>query len=288
MCSLPTPAPSSSSARTWAPRGLALLGACAILAGPLAAHDHWIAPSSFHPAVGERIDVRLCVGHPSQFEEQLRDPRRAVRFEILGPSGTRPLVGLDGRSPAGFFAAREPGDLLLVYQSNHALAEIEPAKYAEYLSLEALDDVQRERDQRGETDRPGRDSYLRCDKALLRVGDGPADGQAGAYDTVVGLPIELVLESDPALWQPGADAVLRLELKGAPLAGRQVKLMRLTAPHTILLARTDEHGRARFTPDAAGGWVASSVHQRRARPEQALEGDWESLWASLSFELRTR
>jgi uncharacterized GH25 family protein len=287
MCSLPTPVPSSSSrARTWAPRGLALLGACAFLAAPVAAHDHWIAPSSFSPAVGERIDVRLCVGHPSQFEEQLRDPRRAVRFEILGPSGTRPLVGLDGRSPAGFFAAREAGCLMLVYQSNHALAEIEPAKYAEYLSLEGLADVQREREQRGETDRPGRDSYLRCDKALLCVGDRSADEHVDGYDAVVGLPIELVLESDPALWQSAAEIVLRLELEGAPLAGRQVKLMHLTAPHTILLARADEHGRARFTPDAAGGWVASCVHQRRARPEQALEGDWESLWASFSFELR--
>ena len=289
MCSLPTPVPSSSSsARTWAPRGLALLGACALLAGPLAAHDHWIAPSSFHPALGARVDLRLCVGHPSQFEEQLRDPRRAVRFELLGASGAKPIVGLDGRSPAGFFTTRDPGCLLLVYQSNHALAEIEPAKYAEYLESEGLEDVQHERERRGETDLPGRDSYLRCDKALLSVGDRPADEHVDGYDTVVGLPIELVLESDPALWQPRDELVLRLELEGAPLAARQVKLMRLTAPHTILLARTDEHGRARFTPDAPDGWVASTVHQRRAKPEQALEGDWEGLWASLSFELRAR
>jgi hypothetical protein len=232
--------------------------------------------------VGERVDLRLCVGHPGQFEEQLRDPRRAVRFELRGASGTKPIVGLDGRSPAGFFAAREPGCLVLVYQSNHALAEIEPAKYAEYLRVEGLEDVQRERERRGETDRPGRDSYLRCDKALVFVGDGPADG----FDAAVGLPIELVLESDLALWQPAAELVLRLDLEGAPLAGRQVKLMRLAAPHTIQLARTDEQGRARFSPDSPGGWVASSVHQRRARPEQALDGDWEGLWASLAFELR--
>jgi hypothetical protein len=61
--------------------------------------------------------------------------------------------------------------------------------------------------------------------------------------------------------------------------------MALSAPFTITLARTDEHGRARFTPARPGPWLASTVHQRRATPEQALEGDWEGLWASLSFEL---
>jgi uncharacterized GH25 family protein len=260
------------------------LGVCGVLiavALPLAAHDHWIAPSSFHPAVGGRLDLRLCVGHPSQFEEQLRDPRRAVRFEMLGPSGTKPILGLDGRSPAGFFTTREAGLLTLVYQSNHAFVEIEPAKYGEYLKVEGLEEVQAERERRGETGLPGRDSYLRCDKALVRVGDGSMAGS----ERVLGLPIELVLETAPSSWSAGQELTLRLEFEQQPRANQQVKLMRLDAPYTILLARTDEHGRARFTPESRGAFVASAVHQRRAAPEQGLEGDWEGFWASLSFEL---
>jgi uncharacterized protein DUF4198 len=258
---------------------LLLLSFFLLLAPPLAAHDHWITPSSFHPAVGERVELRLCVGHPSAFEEQLRDPRRSVRFELLAPSATKPVPGLDGRSPAGFFAPREAGLHVLAYQSNHAFVELEPAKYAEYLRVEGLDDIQAERERRGELERPGRDSYLRCDKALLRVGDAPAGS-----DRRLGLPLELVSASDLGAWTSGVPLELDLLLDGRPLAGRQVKLMRLTAPHTILLARTGADGRARFTPDA-GAWVASTVHQRRATPEQALEGDWEGLWASLAFEL---
>jgi Domain of unknown function (DUF4198) len=262
---------------------LAFCGVLIALALPLAAHDHWIAPSSFHPAVGERVDLRLCVGHPSQYEEQLRDPRRAVRFEMLGPSGTKPIVGLDGRSPAGFFTTREAGPFTLVYQSNHAFVEIEPAKYAEYLEVEGLQDVRAERERRGENGQPGRDSYLRCDKALLSV-----ESAGSRSDRSLGLPIELVLETDPGLWSAGQELALRLEFEGRPRADRQVKLMRLAAPHTLVLARTDEHGRARFTPDSPGAFVVSSVHQRRAAPEQGLEGDWEGFWASLSFDLQTR
>jgi hypothetical protein len=265
-------------------RVLALSAAFFALALPLAAHDHWIAPSSFAPAVGERVGVRLCVGHPSEFEEQFRDPRRAVRFELLGPRGTKPIAGLDGRSPAGFFNSKEPGLFTLVYQSSHAFVEIEPARYAEYLRVEGLEEIAAEREQRGETDAPGRDSYLRCDKALLLVGGGATTG----LDRSVGMPIELVLETDPASWKSGAELLLRLEFARQPLAGRQVKLMRLDAPHTVLLARTDEHGRARFAPETPGAYVASSVHQRRARPEDALAGDWEGFWASLSFAIPRR
>lgn len=262
--------------------GPSTLGALLVLALPLAAHDHWIAPSSFAPAVGERVDLRLCVGHPAEYEEQLRDPRRMVRFELHGAQGVKPILGLDGRSPAGFFRPQAAGLVTLVYQSNHAFVEIEAGKYAQYLAEEGLEEIAGERERRGELARPGRDSYLRCDKALLVVGDGAAP----ALDRALGLPIELVLESDPLAWSPAAELVLRLVFAGQPLARRQVKLMRLEAPHTIVLARTDEHGRARFAPDAAGAYVASTVHQRRATTEQELEGDWEGFWASLTFALR--
>jgi uncharacterized GH25 family protein len=117
----------------------------------------------------------------------------------------------------------------------------------------------------------------------VRVGAG-ASASAG-FDRVIGLPCELVLETDPMAWNAGGAVVVLLNVEGTPMPDRQVKLMALAAPFTITLARTDEHGRARFTSDRAGPWVASAVHQRRAKPEQKLEGDWEGLWASLSFEL---
>jgi len=248
---------------------------------PLSAHDHWIEPTRFRALPGERIDLTLCVGYPSQFEAQIRDPRRIVAFQSLGPNGARPMPGVDGKSPAGIFRTNDAGLYWLTYQSNDAFVEIASEKYAQYLKDEGLEDVLREREQRGESALPGRDSYARFDKALVRIGDAPADG----FDRVLGLPIELVPETNPFTWERNQELVVRLELDGQPRAGQQVKLMHLAVPFTILLARTDEQGRARFTPELAGAWVASTVHQRRATPEQKLEGDWQGRWASLSFEL---
>jgi hypothetical protein len=273
------PSSSSSSRRERSRVRLGIL-ALALLAAPLAAHDHWIAPSSFHPAALERVDVCLRVGHPSSFEEQLRDPRKYVRFESIGADGARALLGLDGRAPAAFFKPRAAGDLWLVYQSNYAFVEIEAEKYARYLEDEGLTAVRAERERRGETTKAGRDSYARFDKALLRIGPGLVED----YGRVLGLPLEFVLESEPRVGA-GDELVLRLLSAEQPLADHQVKWMRLDAPHTIALGRTDAEGRVRF-PLMAGPFVASTVEQRRADPALGLEGDWESRWASLAFEIR--
>src|SRR5262249_18742416 len=157
------------------------------------------------------------------------------------------------------YRPRDAGLNVIVFQSDHSFVEIEPAKYAEYLKVEGLDEVQAERERRGETAQPGRDSFQRFDKTFVRVGDAEPAG----FERAVGLPIELVPETNPFTWT-GGELVLRLELDGKPRANQQVKLMHLSAPFKILLARTDADGRARFTPEERGGWVASTVYQHRA------------------------
>jgi len=259
-----------------------LLGAC-LLASLAAAHDHWIAPSSFAPAVGARVDLELRVGHADAFELQPRDPRRIVRFESLPGMTGEPVrvLGVDGKSPAGLLRIKEPGTYLVVYQSDHAFAELAPAKYAEYLREEGLDDIAAERARRGELELPGRDSYARYDKCLLTVGDAPAAG----FERVLGLPLELVLESDPRTLAPETELTTRLLFEGRPLADRQLKLIALDSPHTITLARTDAEGRARLHPPAPGRHALFSVHQRRAPSELGLQGDWQGFFASFSFEV---
>ncbi len=262
-----------------------LAAALALPAAPLAAHDHWLQPSAFRTSAGERVDIGLRLGHPGASEEPVRDPRHVIRFESLPPlasaASARPIPGIDGRAPAGILRPREPGLHLLVFQSSHAFAEIEPEIYARFLAEEGLEDVALERERRGEADAPGRDSYARFDKALLLVGGAAGGGRD--FERVAGLPLELVLETDPLAWKPGEELVLRLEHEGHVLTGRQVKLVALAPPHLVLLARTDAAGRVRFTPERGGPWVAFSVHQRRAAP--GAEGDWEGSWASFAFEL---
>jgi len=259
-----------------------VLGAC-LLASLAAAHDHWIAPSSFRPEPGMRVDLELRIGHADAPELQVRDSRRIVSFESFGATGEGVAVlGFDGKSPAGLLRPKEPGTYLVAYQSDHAYVELEPARYAEYLKLEGLDDVAAERARRGELELPGRDSYARYDKCLLTIGG--ADAPRAGFDRALGLPLEIVLERDPRAAKPGEPLLVRLLFEGRPLAERQIKLVALTAPHTITLTRTDAEGRARLTPTRGGPSALFAVHQRRTTSEQGLPGDWQGFFASLTFE----
>src|SRR5262249_30702654 len=85
--------------------------------------------------------------------------------------------------------------------------------------------------------------------------------------------------------RPGARS-LRVELcfQGRPLAGALVKALRREQPEQLATsARTDADGRCELELGAGGAWLVKAVHMEPARdPAQA---DFESWWASLTFEL---
>jgi hypothetical protein len=288
------------------------------------AHDCWIRPDRFDLAVDTAVAVRVLVGHGGDVLEFPRREERSVRFEVVGPAGTLSLPGWDGRRPAGFLRATEAGSYVVVHHSRPTVSELDGERFSAYLREEGLDDVLAEREASGETGDVGREGYARCAKALVRVGSDAAEERGGSgatsgattlRDRAVGLPYEAIVETDLARWRAGDALVVRLEWQGGPIDGRQVRLQRLDLGHghdgsagraasdgqepDVLSARTDGEGRVRFDPPSGGVWMASSVHMRRAdaasevlaargaagaRDERAW--DWESFWASSTFELR--
>lgn len=253
---------------------LLLLGA---LAAPLAAHDFWIEPSTFHPAPGEPVELRLRVGERFHGDPVAFDPRRVESFRGVGAGGTLEVAGEAGDEPAGRFHPPAPGDWWIVYDSEPAPIELEGAAFERYLAEEGLETVLAERRARGESARPGREIYSRCAKSVVRAGSG-----GPAAPRRVGLELELVLEEAPS--GPG-DLRVQLIFRGEPLAGARVVALTATRPDAPLVAHTDDDGRA-VLPLAAGGvWLVKSVHMVPAPADRRDEADWESLWASLTLEI---
>src|SRR5258706_15803915 len=74
----------------------------ALLATTASAHDFWIEPSTFRPAVGERVTAALRVGQKLSGEPLPRIPTLIDRFVIKGESGMEgPMVGRMGAAPTG-------------------------------------------------------------------------------------------------------------------------------------------------------------------------------------------
>lgn len=242
-----------------------------LLAGPATAHDFWIEPSSFRPSPGERIAVRLRVGERLQGDPVPRNPERIERFAAVGPEGVAEVVGVAGSDPAGWAVPAGPGLHWIVFDSNHARVELAGPKFDEYLAEEGLERI---RGLRKAGEGPVREIYSRCAKSLLRVGEGSA-----GYDRALGLELELIPERDPYGLKPGEALPVRLLYRGEPLDGALVVAL---SNDGRVSARTSG-GRVSLTLDRPGFWLVKAVHMVPAPEGSGAE--WESLWASLTFDL---
>lgn len=257
---------------------LALLGL--LLCGQtLRAHDFWIEPSSFRPAPGARVAVRLRVGQSFRGDPVPREPQRIERFSMFDGKGEAEVPGVPGSDPAGWLSPSSPGLLWIVYDSGHDSVQLDAAKFDAYLGEEGLERV---RKLRGSKTTPVKEIYSRCAKSLLSVGSGPGTG----YDKVLGLELELVAEKNPYALKPGEELPLRLLYKGKPLDGALLVAVPKSAPDTKVSARSDKRGRAALRLDRPGLWLIKAVHMVPAPAGSGAE--WESLWASITFELPAR
>ncbi len=272
---------------TLKPFGLALL-LTALSAPAVRGHDFWIEPSVFTPALGQRVAVRLKVGEHFRGDPVPRHPDRIERFAAVGPSGEAPVAGVPNSDPAGFVAFGAPGLHLLVYDSDHASIEQTGEKLEQYLREEGLEAISALRAKGGQTGAPVKEIYSRCAKSLVAVGNGAGPG-FDRYDRIVGLPLELVPEANPYTLKNGGELPVRLYYGGKPLKGALVMALQKDRPEPRLSARSDAQGRVRLRLDRPGVWLVKAVHMVPAVTAAKEAGaDWESFWASLTFEVPGR
>lgn len=254
----------------------AWLSSCA--AG-LSAHDFWIEPSSFRPAVGSQLSVSLRVGEHFRGEPVPRAAPKIVKFVIATAAGEVPIGGLPGTDPAGFARVTTPGFLVIGYRSSRTSITLEPEKFEKYLQDEGLDQVVKARAAKNESGKPGSEVYSRCAKSLVA---GNGTGEAG-FDRALGFTLELVLESNPLKLRAGDTMKMRLLYEGRGLAGGLVKLTHRDDPDNTATARTGADGSVSFKLPRKGVWLARVVHMVPAPADTGA--DWESLWASVTFEV---
>lgn len=261
----------------------ATLGAPLVLAlaARAGAHDFWIEPATFRPPADSPVRIHLRVGDEFPGEAVPRRPERIAQFFVRGPLGEKTAVqALPQAEPAGVVRASGPGVHVLAYVSTGSRSELPAEKFERYLKEEGLEAVSRERAGSGEGDKPGIETYYRSVKSVLFVGE-PVAGAEKA----VGLPLELVPEQSLAALDGPRKVRFRLLFDGKPVDGARVRARRRGERDAVaenVSARSDRDGRVELELRGDGFWLVTSVHMIRSRDPS--KGDWESYWASLTFE----
>jgi hypothetical protein len=267
---------------TTAAVGLALAAASV----SLGAHDFWIQPSSFTPAIDTAVRVRLMVGDHFTGEPLPRNDRKIERFFALGPDGSpRDIVGRHGVDPAGIVRFEHPGLYVLGYDGRPSPVSLAPEAFEAYLKEEGLEQISRERRRLNERNKPGREAFSRSVKALVRAG---TPSNVSGFDRAVGLPLEIIPEANP--FAPDLQELpVRLLFEGSPLEEALLVVMRRgpsagTKGEVVSTGRTGADGRASLRI-APGELLIKAVHMVRA--PSGSEADWTSTWTSLTFERPT-
>ena len=250
------------------------------VAPPLLAHDFWIEPTSFSPKPGQIVGVRLRVGVNLVGDPVPRVPALVNQFVVAEASDRKPVFGRDGADPAGFLRVAMPGLHVIGYHSNPSRLELPAEKFNTYLNEEGLDTIVALRARRKETGASARELYSRCAKSLVLSGR-PSEAQD---DRPLGFPLELVAERNPYALRAGEDLPVRLMYETRPLAGALVVAMNRMYPSERRAARSDHDGRVRFRLRPGGMWLVKAVHMVPA--PAGTDAEWESFWASLTFESR--
>jgi uncharacterized GH25 family protein len=258
-----------------------------LFVGASLAHDFWIRPASFRPKPGEVLNLHLMVGDRFEGEPVVRNDEKIRKFVVVGPDGVeKNVVGRPGDDPAGRYRPTSEGLYVAGYRSKNSAIELSGEKFEAYLREEGLDGISALRKSRGETDKAAKETYSRCAKTLFRVGEGGTQ----VCDRTLGFDLEIVPTSNPYAAVAGDSFGVRLRFKDRPLSGAAMAALHLTRKDDgsrpelrTVDARTDAEGRATFVLDRAGVWMIKCVHMIETEPASGF--DFESFWASLTFDL---
>jgi uncharacterized GH25 family protein len=251
--------------------GLLLLG---LPGGAARAHDFWIEPSTFRPSPGTSVAVVLRVGEQFLGDPVQRSGSAIERFVVRQDGGETEIGGVEGGDPAGWFRATG-GGAVIAYESKPTAIELPAARFETYLRRYGLESIIAARARSGDSKEPGREQFSRQAKAIL-AGPRPA----AAASRPVGLRYEIMPVGDPSFSAGIFHG--RLLYEGEPVAGALVQALLSGDPRLRLKTRSDAAGAFVFTLPRAGVWLVESVLMVEA--PFFSHADWESLWASLTFE----
>lgn len=267
--------------------GLALsLAICAspVLA-PAFAHDFWLEPQTFRPSEGASQSVEFYLGDgPVREEWDVRWPR-VQSLRSYGPDGVIDLqAGIVEGEAEGLarVALTGQGGHIVAFESKPSFIELPPDEFNAYILHEAITPIISEREARATQDKPGRETYSRRAKALVRVGDGGPPGREAHFTRPVGMTLEITPELNPYALAPGEPLPVRVTFHGQPLAGAQIilaRLDRLDDPFTV--RKTGPDGRASFSFPREGRWRLAAIWSEPLT--NRTMADYDTTFSSLTF-----
>ena len=248
------------------------------------AHDLFVKLDSYRLPVGTPVQIPIING-TFQSSENSITPDRVADLSLV-TQGRRTKLSMDtwnAERDTTFYGLRtgEAGTYLLGMSTRPNSLGMDASDFNLYLASDGVVDALKQRALDGELDEGAWEQYSKHVKGIFQVGDRTT----GGLDVVLGYPAELVPLGNPYETGVGGEMAFRALVDGKPVTG-QLVIAGGDAGGSVIRereARTDEEGVVRFRMDQAGRWYVKFINMQKTDAEGL---DYESKWATISFEIR--
>jgi hypothetical protein len=249
------------------------------------AHDLFLKLDSYFLQPRARATVRLLNGTFQSSDgavarERFRDVS-LVASELDSPIGESISWRDEGKTTVMEFQTGAPGTYVVGVSTRLKEISLKAAAFNDYLAHDGLPDTLDARTQNGELNKDVRERYSKHVRAVFQVGDKLTDD----YKKPLNYPVEILPQQNPYSLKVGDELSALCTRDGRPLpnqfvlAGWEARDGKL---HTIS-TRSNSKGVARIKLSGAGKWYVKFIHMT---PLTELDLNYESKWASLTFEIK--
>lgn len=251
--------------------------------GPAEALDLWIVPGKFVLRPGERVRVFVNSGDDFPESVALIGEHRVKSFNLHTATERAPVRGLtvDGRSLTGEITAPESGTVVLALGVEPRVVRLKAKDFNDYLKADGLPQILAQREALGEKDLPVVERYSKWAKAIMKIGDGFSP----AWSEPVGDDLEIMPEKNPYDLRAGEPLAVTVLYEGKPLDGVTVSGGRAGGSRGDVTGVTGADGRVSLTLREPGRWYIRTIHMIRLEDDPTIQ--WESFWATLTFEVQS-
>lgn len=177
----------------------------------------------------------------------------------------------------------DPGTYLVGISTKPREIALKAADFNGYLEHDGIPDILAARRKSNELGKDVRERYSKHVRAVFQVGDKHSDD----YNKPLNYPVELIPQQNPYTLKVGDTIEVLCLLDGKPIVNQFVIAGSESSDRKVheLNSRSDAKGIARIKITRAGKWFIKFIHMT---PISEPNLNYESKWASLTFEIRKK
>ncbi len=264
-----------------------LLGAGLLLTAVTvaAAHDLFLKPTRYFAPENSEVRVRVLNGTFTRSENSIARNRLADA-SVLTPVRRIALDTAEwsvaGDTSTFHIHTRGAGTYVIGVSTRPSVIDLSADDFNMYLKEDGIPDALEARQKAGEMGKSARERYHKHVKALVQVGSA----RSAHFATALGYPAEIVPVENPYSLGSGSSLRIKTLVDGKPAANQLVIYGGLTATETNIepkSVRSDALGVATIPLSTPGTWYIKFINMTRVQGDSV---DYESKWASLTFQVR--